>query len=275
MRSVCEIEGRAAFDRIRYGQCWEDADVLLAGLDIDAGDTCLSVASAGDNTLAIAGAGAGRVIAVDLSAAQIACLELRIAAIGNLEHSGLPGLARPAAASGPRGTVPAMPAGPFGTQPRISGTRTSPSCGVALHGAENSNGTWRCFGALSCHWCKVGPISTCSLATMTKRSGGRSIRPAGTTVAGAWPGRLFFDRRLLGRFGRDPGFTRYADETVWQSLERRIPHALTVLSPKANPYLQWILKGRFETALPWSWRPENFERIREQPCCNRDSARTP
>ena len=43
-----EIAGKASFDEIRYAQCWEDADVLLQGLDVQPGDHCLSIASAGD-----------------------------------------------------------------------------------------------------------------------------------------------------------------------------------------------------------------------------------
>ena len=38
---------------LRYAQCWEDADVLLAALEIQPGDRCLSIASAGDNTLSM------------------------------------------------------------------------------------------------------------------------------------------------------------------------------------------------------------------------------
>ena len=53
-----EIAEKANFAKIRYAQCWEDADVLLEALQVDTADTCLSVASAGDNTLALVGAGA-------------------------------------------------------------------------------------------------------------------------------------------------------------------------------------------------------------------------
>ena len=45
---------------LRYAQCWEDADVLLAGLDVQPGDTCISIASAGDNSLSLLSRGAGR-----------------------------------------------------------------------------------------------------------------------------------------------------------------------------------------------------------------------
>ncbi|MCP4042805.1 MAG: DUF3419 family protein, partial [Gammaproteobacteria bacterium] len=81
-----EIESRADFSRIRYAQCWEDADILIQGLDIQPGDTCLSIASAGDNALAMLARNPQRVIALDLNPAQTACLELRVAAYRELQH---------------------------------------------------------------------------------------------------------------------------------------------------------------------------------------------
>ena len=48
-----EVARHVDFSAIRYAQCWEDADILLEALDIQEGDTCLSIASGGDNTLAM------------------------------------------------------------------------------------------------------------------------------------------------------------------------------------------------------------------------------
>src|SRR5437868_1081598 len=84
-----EVQAAADFSMIRYAQVWEDADVLLAGLDIRSGDTCLAIASAGDNALAMLAKNPHRVVAIDLSPAQLACLELRVAAYRRLEHAEL------------------------------------------------------------------------------------------------------------------------------------------------------------------------------------------
>src|SRR5262245_56579740 len=84
-----EVAGKADFTGIRYAQCWEDADVLLEGLAIQPGDTCLAIASAGDNALAMLTRKPARVIALDLSPAQLACVELRVAAYRELSHSEL------------------------------------------------------------------------------------------------------------------------------------------------------------------------------------------
>jgi hypothetical protein len=84
-----DIAKSADFTGVRYAQCWEDADVLLAGLDIRPGNVCLSIASAGDNVMAMLSRNPARVVALDLSPAQIACLELRVAAYRALDHAGL------------------------------------------------------------------------------------------------------------------------------------------------------------------------------------------
>jgi S-adenosylmethionine-diacylglycerol 3-amino-3-carboxypropyl transferase len=81
-----EIAERADFSGIRYAQCWEDADVLLAALEPGPGRRCLSIASAGDNTLAMLCRDPESVLALDLSPAQLACLELRVAAYRELQH---------------------------------------------------------------------------------------------------------------------------------------------------------------------------------------------
>ena len=84
-----EAAANADFSQIRYAQCWEDADVLLDALEVQAGDTCLSIASAGDNSLALLTRDPARVVALDLNPSQLACLELRVAAYRELDHPAL------------------------------------------------------------------------------------------------------------------------------------------------------------------------------------------
>jgi S-adenosylmethionine-diacylglycerol 3-amino-3-carboxypropyl transferase len=78
--SMHQPSASALFPPIRYAQCWEDADILLQALDVQAGHHCLSIASAGDNTLALLSHGPERVVAIDYNPSQIACLELRVGA---------------------------------------------------------------------------------------------------------------------------------------------------------------------------------------------------
>jgi S-adenosylmethionine-diacylglycerol 3-amino-3-carboxypropyl transferase len=74
--------------------------------------------------------------------------------------------------------------------------------------------------------------------------------------------RVFFSRFLMGRLGRDPEFFKYVEGSVAERILQRARYAVTALDPAANPYLQWILTGRHQTALPLALRPEHFETIR-------------
>src|SRR5512135_26652 len=80
---------KADFSIIRYAQCWEDADVLLAGLNVQPGDVCLSIGSGGDNSFSLLTRDPASVVVVDISPAQIACLELKAAAYRHLTHQEL------------------------------------------------------------------------------------------------------------------------------------------------------------------------------------------
>jgi S-adenosylmethionine-diacylglycerol 3-amino-3-carboxypropyl transferase len=233
--------------RIPYAQSWEDADVLLEALQVDSADTCLSVASAGDNTLALVGAGARRVIAADLSPAQIACLELRVAAYRNLRHAEFLELL---------GQNPSKQR--LDLYHRCREDLSTPSRRfwdrrrrLILQGIVHSGRFERVLGFLRRFVLPLvhGRKKIERLFQMTTEEERHD----------------FYDREwnnqrwkilcnfLLGK----------ANESVVQILNRRIPNALVKIPPQKNPYLQWILSGRYVSALPYALRPENFDRIRQ------------
>nr|CAM58109.1 hypothetical protein [uncultured marine microorganism] len=257
-----EIAEKADFAGIRYAQCWEDADVLLEALQVDSVDTCLSVASAGDNTLALVGAGAKRIIAADLSPAQIACLELRVAAYRNLKHAEFLELLGQNASeqrldlySRCRSDLSASARGFWDERHRLI------RLGIAYCGKfERYLTMFRRFVLPLVHRRKkVDRLF--EMSTVQERH--EFYEREWNTYRWILLCKFLFGNAVLGHLGRDPTFTRFADESVAQSLQRRIPYALIKLEPQKNPYLQWILAGRFVSALPYALRPENFDRIRQ------------
>jgi len=233
--------------RIPYAQSWEDADVLLEALQVDSADTCLSVASAGDNTLALVGAGAKRVIAADLSPAQIACLELRVSAYRNLKHSEFLEL--------------------LGQNPSAQRLELYQRCRADL--SQQARRFWDRRQRLILQGIVYSGRFEKSL-TLLRRFVLPLIHPRKKVnrlfeMSTVQERHEFYDREwntqrwtllcniLFGRM-TEPGV---------QIQNRRIPNALIQLPPQKNPYLQWILAGRFMTALPYALRPENFDRIRQ------------
>ena len=257
-----EISGRATFEQIRYAQCWEDADVLLQAIDVKSSGTYLSIASAGDNTLALVGAGAKRVIAVDLSPAQIACLELRVAAYRRLSYLELLQLLGQKPANNRRELYRRCRADVSADTRTFWDQRLRTiDNGIAQAGKfERYLSAFRRFVLPLVHGRKkIARLFELETETARREFYERHWNSRRWDLLC----RLFFGRTSLGRLGRDPSFTRFADEPVWESLQRRIPHALVVQRPADNPYLQWILRGRFDTALPYSLRAENFAAIRD------------
>jgi S-adenosylmethionine-diacylglycerol 3-amino-3-carboxypropyl transferase len=257
-----EVAGKADFSEIRYAQCWEDADVLLQGLDVQPGDVCLSIASAGDNALALLTRRPERVIALDLSPAQLACVGLRVAAYRELRHAELLEL--------------------IGATPSHRRDVLYQRCRPLLKSAERDfwdarpEAVARGIGSAGKFEHYFALFRTRILPLVHSRRRVADLLRGGTlaerqdfyarhwnTVRWRLLFRIFFSRFVMGRFGRDPSFFSYVEGSVSERILERARYAVTELDPAANPYLQWIMTGRLTTALPFALRPENFEAIRD------------
>jgi S-adenosylmethionine-diacylglycerol 3-amino-3-carboxypropyl transferase len=263
---------RADGHRLRYAQCWEDADVLLEALDIRPDHVCLSIASGGDNTLAILSRSPARVIAVDRNPAQIACLELKVAAYRLLEYEEL------------RELLGSLPSGRRDQlYRRLRPSLSDDTCrfwdacpdaiAMGVGEAGKFEGYFRLFRS------RVLPLlhSRERVAQLLRR-GPRAAREGFYDGAwDTWRWRLmfciFFSRLVMGRLGRHPDCFRYAEGGVAPQFLARTRYALTALDPADNPYVQWILLGRHASALPCALRRDRFAAIRanlnrlEWHCC--------
>jgi S-adenosylmethionine-diacylglycerol 3-amino-3-carboxypropyl transferase len=256
-----EAAARADFSAIRYAQVWEDADILLEALDVQPGDTCLSIASAGDNALALLTKQPARVIALDLSPAQLACLALRVAAYRTLEHHELLEL--------------------IGSRPSERRLDLYRRCRTALDEETRrfwdgnqllvakgigSAGKFERYFALFRG--RVLPLVH-RRATIAALLAPRSLDERRRFYERRWDTwrwrllfRVFFSRFVMGRLGRDPEFFKYVEADVGRSILTRTRHALTELDPSRNPYVHWILTGTHGAELPCALRPEHFDSIR-------------
>jgi S-adenosylmethionine-diacylglycerol 3-amino-3-carboxypropyl transferase len=256
-----EIAARADFSHIRYAQVWEDADILLHALDIQPGQVCLAIASAGDNALAMLSRSPERVIALDLSPAQLACLELRVAAYRELSHDEL--LIFIGSKSGKnREDLYQRCRNQLSPDVQHFWDRNGAAIrrGIGAAGRfENYFATFRRYILPLIH----------SQERVNRLLKGGTLEQRQTFYQQEWDNwhwrlmfRLFFSRFAMG-LGRDPSFFKYVQGSVGDRLLTRTRHALTVLDPAENPYLQWILTGQHLTALPYALRPENFDAIRQ------------
>ena len=257
-----EVESKADFNLIRYAQCWEDADILLAGLNINEGDVCLSIASAGDNALAMLCANPKKVIAIDLSDAQLHCVALRVAAYRHLSHEQLLQLIGSRPCDNRKSLIdlckPSLEIETIQFWESIIDEVEK----YGLGGVGKFERYFRLFKD------RVLPLVH-SKKTVNELLEDKPPALRKDFYDNRWNSlrwrlllKLFFSRYAMGKLGRDPSFFEYVDSSVAEHVAGRTAHALTQLNPADNPYLQWILTGTHTTALPYSLRPENFEKIR-------------
>ena len=257
-----EIENKAEFSTIRYAQVCEDADILLEGLEIAPGDTCLSIASAGDNAFSMLAKNPAKVIAVDLNQAQLFCLELRVAAYRSLNHSEFLEL--------------------MGSRPSVKRLSYYQKCrnllsDEAFYFWDNKQSEINKYGLAGVgkfeHYFRlfkqfVLPLihskKTVNLLLTKKNQVEREDFYKHCWNSWRWKVlmRLFFSKTLMGRLGRDPEFFRYVDGSFSDHVLAKVKHAFEVLDPSENPYLHWILRGTHGEALPFALRAENFDAIR-------------
>ena len=253
------LEPGAAFDFIRYANCWEDADILCEALQPQPDRRILSIASAGDNCLALLAAGA-EVVAADLSIPQLACLELRRAAFQHLDYEPLLGFLGIRTSDDRLATFDRLAADLSPTTRAFWNHHPRLVEKGIIHA-----GKLEAYFRLFRRW--VLPLVH-SRATIEQLVAEKDCQ-ARCQFWQTWNNRrwralfrVFFSRQLMGRLGRDPEFFRYVEGDVSGRFLHRVQYGLTQLPTHANPFLDYIVHGNFRNALPRYLRPEQFDRVR-------------
>lgn len=255
------IEHRARFDLVRYANVWEDAEVLRSALAPAPGRRILSIASAGDNAFALL-AGGAEVVAADLSPAQLALVELKRAAIRRLSHEetlAFLGLRR--SDRDRRAVYEELERDLTGPARDFWRERQDAVAGGIVH-----HGKFESYFKLFRE--RVLPLihrrrTVLDLLARRDEAGRREFYDK------TWDNlrwrllfRVFFSRFAMGRLGRDPEFFRYVEGSVAERILERTRHALTALPAHTNPYMEYILTGGFQQALPLYLRPEVFSDLK-------------
>jgi S-adenosylmethionine-diacylglycerol 3-amino-3-carboxypropyl transferase len=256
------IESRARFDIIRYASCWEDADVLIKALNVKEGGAYLSIASAGDNSLSLLSKNPSLVLAIDINPVQLACLEIRKIAFQKLPYDEL--LVFLGVNEGNhRSELYRRLADDLSQEAKSFWDQHSDLINKGIIHAGKFEHYFSLFRN------RILPL----IHRRKKVERLLSIHDAVERTAfynTAWNSfrwkllfKIFFSRRMMGKFGRDPEFFKYVETDVANRIFKRAEYALTVLPADANPYLEYILTGNFKNAFPFYLRRENFDAIRK------------
>ena len=257
-----EVEDYAKFDIIRYAQVWEDAEVLIEGLDINENDNILSIASAGENAISMLIKNPNKVYAIDLNETQIACSEFKIVCYKYLEYEECMKLM-----------------GVFKDNNRLelyNKIKDNLSEKTRKYFEQNSeiieNGIihagkfekyFNIFGQ------KVLPLIHSKktraelLQKKTKEERLEFYDKKWNNARWKMLFRIFFSRTVMGKLGRDKAFFRYVNVNVAEHILERTKYAITELDTSENSYLHYIINGKYDKVLPLAYRKENFEIIKQ------------
>jgi S-adenosylmethionine-diacylglycerol 3-amino-3-carboxypropyl transferase len=260
-----EVAKLADFGQVRYAQSWEDPENLRGALEPSAGSKILSIAAAGDNSFALLLQGAGRVVSIDMSPAQCALVELKRAAIRTLEHDELlrfvgavPARDRVAIYARVRRELPDDARAWWDAQPELIAR------GI-IHIGKLEN-MFRIFRT-RVHPLLHGPRTTRSaFEARTRLQRQEFWHERWNNRRWQLALRMFFSERVIARLGRDKSFFEHVQIDVASHYSERAWHAFVELDPSTNPFLQYILLGRYtdlEHGHPWL-APANHAPLRER-----------
>lgn len=259
-KSLNSIENRANLNFVRYANCWEDADILLKGLNPKKGSNYLSIASAGDNSLSLLVQNPNLVLAVDINPTQLACVELKKAAFKHLTYEEVIKFLG------------------------LSEMRNRKEIYQSIKSCLSDESTF--FWDTHIHLIEKGIIHigkfenyfrlfrTYCLPLIHSRKTIRCLLEKKTPeerrvfYSKKWNNfrwkllfKFFFSKKVMGLLGRDPEFFKYVKTDVANKILSRVEHGLSILPSEDNAYLEYILKGNFQSAFPHYLRKENFENI--------------
>ena len=258
-----DSSGAPSLGDIRYSQSWEDPEVDRRALDIGPEDDVLTIAASGDNALAFLLDEPRSLTAIDLDLAQCCLMELKVAAIERFSHGELLEF--------------------VGASPSRERRRTYRRIRDALSAPARS------FWDEHPEWIERGVIHVGRLerffalfrrillpwvhspAARDALFRCRTLEEQRSFYHSRWDGvrwrllfRVFFNRTVMARFGRDPGTFRYVEGDVASAIRERARSGLAGTLAAGNWFLGYILYGNYDAAaaLPPYLREDNHPRLR-------------
>ncbi len=250
------------FDLIRYANCWEDADILVDALKINAQSRVLSIASAGDNSFSLLTGDPELVVAVDVSKVQLHLVELKKAAITELDYNSylafcgfLPSNNRLSTYSTIRKQL--------SEEAKIywNANKIAIEAGIIFNGKFEKY--FRIFSKKILPFCH----SRKEVEELVRKKSTEEQQKFYNKTWNNWRWkfltRIFFGKLIMGKLGRDPAFLKEVNISVGDYIYRETGAHLSSQLAQENCYDDFILFGQFNSNLPHYIRESNFQKIKK------------
>ncbi|WP_341907005.1 DUF3419 family protein [Fluviicola taffensis] len=256
-----KLTDKVSFEMIRYANCWEDADVLLKGLNPEENKRFLSIASAGDNSFSLLVSNPELVVAVDVNQNQLFLVELKREAIRKLKYEEVvrflgfkPCNNRMELYNLIRPNLSAK------TQSYWDGHRDQLLNGIIHEGKFERY--FQFFADKILPWIHTKKRVAALLAEKTKEEQEKYFNKKWNNWRWRFLFKLFFSKKIMGRYGRDPEFLKQVDVHVGKTIYNKTSVYLKSKSAQRNFILNYNLTGNFGNLLPHYLEPHNYEKVK-------------
>lgn len=256
------------FSIIRYANSWEDADILLEGLQLRGGEKIVSIASGGDNTLSLLSTNPESIDAVDLSAVQLYLTELKMMAFLKLEYEELLqflGIAD--CTSLRRLQYYKAIENQLSQSARKFWTSNILLLENGIIHAGKFEHYFKKFREYFLPFVHSERLINELLKPKTEAEQQHFYQHKWNSKRWQLLLSIFFSKYVMGKAGRDPAFLRHVEISVSQYIRQKTENALQSSLCAENYFLNYILKGNFQSYLPHYLRPQHFEIIRKNISC--------
>jgi S-adenosylmethionine-diacylglycerol 3-amino-3-carboxypropyl transferase len=256
-----ELTKKVSFDFIRYANCWEDADILLEGLNPQAGSQILSIGSAGDNSFSLLVSNPDLVVAIDVNKTQLYLIELKKAAIKNLNHQEL---------------IEFLGFYPSSTREKLfKGLKNDLSDHTRNYWEAHLNqirngvitqGKFENYFHLFSNKILPWIHSEKTISRLFEIKSETEQKEFYLNHWNTWRWKLlfkiFFSKYIMGKYGRDPEFLKEVKLSVGDHIFQKAENHLQTTHAQHNFMLRYNLTGNFGQLLPHYLQPENLEKIK-------------
>jgi S-adenosylmethionine-diacylglycerol 3-amino-3-carboxypropyl transferase len=255
------IQNKADFSKIRYANCWEDADILLEALDIKPTDKVLSVASGGDNSFSMLSKSPQKVVAVDINPFQLYLVELKREAIRQLSYT---------EAKQFLGFEEMDNRWDMYLNLRTGLSKSASGFWDFQMETINAGviyaGKFEKYFSIYRRW--VHPLLSTKKETQLFFAGEPSLdyrekndkKMRSPFVKMMF--KLFFSKTVMGILGRSPAFFEHVKIHVGDYIYNKTRSVVANPESYKNGFLHFIVLGNFNKKLPHYMRPENFDAIK-------------
>lgn len=257
-----KLTDKVSFELIRYANCWEDADVLLKGLNPDEGMRFLSIASAGDNSFSLLISNPELVVAVDVNQIQLYLVELKREAIRYLEYDELLQFlgfkdcdSRMRFYNGIRQHLPEK------TRLYWDQNREQLSRGIIHEGKFERY--FQTFVNKILPWIHNRKHVSNLLSEKSKEEQEKFYAKTWNNWRWRFMFKLFFSKTIMGKYGRDPEFLKQVDVHVGRTIYNKAAAHLKSTGSQRNFILNYNLTGNFGSLLPHYLEPANYDLVKK------------